>query len=148
MVNSRDPVLTFENVGLKDLEKAAKQMLLTAGDRSVWLFLGDMGAGKTTFIKALASVLNITDTVASPTYGIVNEYVDNNGESYYHFDFYRINDESEAEDIGAVEYFDSGNYCFIEWPQRVERLLPDRYVSVSIQTASPTTRRLEMRMYD
>jgi tRNA threonylcarbamoyladenosine biosynthesis protein TsaE len=107
-----------------------------------------MGAGKTTFIKSLAAVLGIKDTVASPTYGIVNEYVDGDGESYYHFDFYRINDESEAEDIGAVEYFDSGKYCFIEWPQKVERLLPGQYVTVNIQAASPTTRRLEMRMYE
>ena len=148
MVNSLEPVLTVDSVGLKDLEKVAALVLSEAGDQRIWLIRGDMGAGKTTFIKALASVIGITDHVSSPTYGIVNEYQDEEGEEYYHFDFYRIENDSEAEDIGAAEYFESGNYCFIEWPEMVERLLPDRFIEINISINGPDSRRIELRKYE
>ena len=148
MVDSGRPALVIEHVGPDDLDAVARRVADQAGDQRIWLFLGDMGAGKTTFIKALAHYFGVTDTVSSPTYGIVNEYRNNSGMPFYHFDFYRISDEREAEDIGVGEYFDSGNYCFIEWPERIERLLPDSFVTIRIQADTPTTRRFEMRIYE
>jgi tRNA threonylcarbamoyladenosine biosynthesis protein TsaE len=92
-----------------------------------------MGAGKTTFIKAICEALGVTDVINSPTFAIVNEYrSDTTAELIYHFDFYRINDVQEAYNIGATDYFDSGALCFIEWPEKIESLLPDDTVFVEI----------------
>lgn len=148
MVNNPVPVLTLENVTLDELDQAAENLLQAAGSHRIWLFLGDMGAGKTTLIKAIAGRLKVTDTVASPTYSIVNEYREETGGVCYHFDFYRIDDDSEAEDIGLFEYFDSGSYCFVEWPEKIERLLPDSFVTVRLEQAADGSRRIEMRVYE
>ncbi|MFA6248514.1 MAG: tRNA (adenosine(37)-N6)-threonylcarbamoyltransferase complex ATPase subunit type 1 TsaE, partial [Mucilaginibacter sp.] len=94
-----------------DLPKTAAEILNFAGDTRIFLFYGDMGAGKTTLIKSLCEALGISDSVTSPTFSIVNEYESNNG-PVYHFDFYRLKDQSEALDMGYEEYFYSGNYCF------------------------------------
>jgi tRNA threonylcarbamoyladenosine biosynthesis protein TsaE len=91
-----------------------------------------MGAGKTTLIKEVCKLLNVTDGVSSPTYSLVNEYASQNGKPVFHFDFYRINSVEEAVDMGAVEYFDSGNVCLIEWPEKVEILLPYSVLLVNI----------------
>ncbi|MEJ2006376.1 MAG: tRNA (adenosine(37)-N6)-threonylcarbamoyltransferase complex ATPase subunit type 1 TsaE, partial [Cyclobacteriaceae bacterium] len=99
-------------------------------------------------IKAIADRLKIIDTVASPTYSIVNEYHGVGGEVCYHFDFYRIENDEEAEDIGFFEYLDSGNYCFIEWPEKIERLLPDSFVTIRLDMAADGARRIEMRVYE
>ena len=97
------------------------------------IIIGYMGAGKTTFIKAICEELGVDDVVTSPTFAIVNEYVTEEGESVYHFDFYRIKKLEEAYDIGFENYFDSGNLCLIEWPEMIEPLMPEKYIRVEIR---------------
>lgn len=113
----------------------ASQLIAYAGTNRIFVFYGDMGAGKTTFIKSLGKCLGITDAITSPTFSIVNEYVGATGK-IYHFDFYRLKDQNEALDMGYEEYFYSGNYCFIEWPEKIPDMLPSHYVSVNIQVLS------------
>ena len=124
---------------LEDLREAASRLLDFAADERVFLFKGEMGAGKTTFIKALCERLQITDVVSSPTFSIVNEYHTDHG-PVYHFDFYRLKKESEAFDLGYEDYFYSGSYCFIEWPEKIPNLWPEHYISVEIQEESDRTR--------
>lgn len=116
---------------LSDLPQVAKQLLAFASNAKIFIFEGDMGAGKTTFIKTFCKVLGVEDVVSSPTYSIVNEYESPNG-SIFHFDFYRIKDIQEAYDLGYEEYFYGGGTCLIEWPERVAELLPDHFVKVEI----------------
>ena len=116
---------------LSNLPDAATALLTFAGTAKIFIFDGDMGAGKTTFIKTFCSVLGVTDVVSSPTYSIVNEYDSANG-PVYHFDFYRIKNIQEAYDLGYEEYFYGGGICLIEWPERVDELLPDHLVKVEI----------------
>ncbi len=125
-----------------DLERAAKEFLSKAGDSSIIAFYGPMGAGKTTFITAICKVLGVKDVVNSPTFTIVNEYGTALGRPIYHFDFYRINKLSEAMDIGLYEYFDSDGLCLIEWPEKIEELLPEETLKVSILVDSEDTRTL------
>jgi len=113
------------------LSRAADELLKFAGDRKVFLFEGEMGAGKTTFIKAICKQLGVNDLVSSPTFSIVNEYNAPKG-VIYHFDFYRLKSESEAYDLGYEDYFYSGNYCFVEWPSKVKDLWPENSVHVNI----------------
>ncbi len=124
---------------LADLPKAAQQLLDFAGDKKIFVFRGDMGAGKTTFIKVLCRELGIEDVVSSPTYSIVNEYISPKG-AVYHFDFYRIKNIQEAYDLGYEEYFYSGAICLIEWPELVAELLPENLVHVDISIANNTQR--------
>jgi tRNA threonylcarbamoyladenosine biosynthesis protein TsaE len=124
--------LEFQVENLEALETVAQAVLSDFSNDRVFAFHGEMGAGKTTFIKVLCKQLGVFDNVSSPTYSLVNEYLDDAGESVYHFDFYRINDPAEAFDIGFEDYLYSNAYCFIEWPQRVENLLPESYVSITI----------------
>jgi len=135
--------IAFENVTLGDLEELAKKLLREAGTNRVIIFNGEMGSGKTTFIKAIGHVLGVKNGMSSPTFSIVNEYENEAGERIYHFDFYRLKNELEAYDIGIEEYFDSGSYCLVEWPDKVPSLLPRNYVEVSISkpiTSSNYTR--------
>lgn len=125
---------------LDQLNTVAHRLLAEGRDRPVWLFEGDMGAGKTTLIKALCRALGVVSLVQSPTFSIVNEYTTHEGKSVYHFDCYRLRNEAEALDIGIEEYVDSGNYCFFEWPERITALWPARYYQVRI-TADPDDRR-------
>ena len=122
------------------LEQVAEKLLQLGGSVPVWLFQGDMGAGKTTLIKQLCAQLGVESAVQSPTFSIVNEYDAGENGLIYHFDFYRIKNETEAYDIGADEYLDSGEYCFIEWPDKIESLWPENYFSVSIQQESDGSR--------
>ena len=115
------------------LPTAAAQLLEAAGSSRIFLFYGGMGVGKTTFINAICQKLGITDTTSSPTFAIVNEYASPAG-AVYHFDFYRIKSEQEAFDLGYEEYFYSGNYCFIEWPERIANLLPPDAVSIRMES--------------
>jgi tRNA threonylcarbamoyladenosine biosynthesis protein TsaE len=124
--------IAFENVTLGDLETVAEKLIREAGSNRVIIFNGEMGSGKTTFIKAVGHVLGVTEGMSSPTFSIVNEYETLSGEKLYHFDFYRLKNELEAYDIGTEEYFDSGNYCFVEWPDKVTNLLPRNHFEVSI----------------
>ena len=117
---------------LSDIETVAKKFVENIGDRNVFAFYGQMGVGKTTFIKAICKALGVTETITSPTFAIVNEYCKENGNPIYHFDFYRIKNIEEAYDFGYEDYFYSGHLCFIEWPELVEPLLPESVVKVKI----------------
>lgn len=130
-----------KQVTLADLDRIAHELLAVAASHRVILFNGEMGAGKTTFIKAIGRALGVTDTMGSPTFSIVNEYETGTGDKVFHFDFYRIRNEGEAYDIGTEEYFDSGHYCFVEWPDKIISLLPEKYIEVSIvrDAHQPTT---------
>ena len=124
---------TIQIKSLETIREAAKEFIAGMDDRTVFAFYGPMGAGKTTFIKAICEELGVEDVINSPTFAIINEYrSDTTGELIYHFDFYRINKLSEAEDIGTEDYFYSGALCFIEWPELVEELLPEDAVKVEI----------------
>jgi len=135
--------INIEVNGLADLDNAAKQIINFAREEQVFIFEGDMGAGKTTLIKVLAKSLGVTEVVTSPTFSIVNEY-DANGKIIYHFDFYRIKNLQEAYDIGYEEYFYSGNICFIEWPEKIESLLPEHYVKIEIKAQNENDRLLSI----
>jgi tRNA threonylcarbamoyladenosine biosynthesis protein TsaE len=132
---------------IQDLVPVANQLLALASDQPVWCFKGEMGAGKTTLIKAICDQLNVTDTMSSPTFPIVNEYQTKNKETIYHFDFYRIKSPSEALDIGIEEYFYSGNYCFIEWPELVADFLPERRVEIMINLVEGNKRVITLTIY-
>ena len=114
------------------LPDVARQLLEAFPDERFFAFFGKMGVGKTTLIKALCAQLGVEDNVCSPTFAIINEYSAGNGEPVYHFDFYRIKDINEAYNIGYEEYFYSGCYCLTEWTEKIEPLLPDRYLRLDI----------------
>jgi len=128
---------------IEGLETAAREFVEAMGDRKVFAFYGKMGAGKTTFIKAICEALGVEDVVASPTFAIVNEYMTPEG-SVYHFDFYRIKNLREAYDIGTEEYFYSGCPCFIEWPELIEELLPEEAVRVCIEVHEDGSRTVSL----
>jgi len=117
---------------LENIHLAAKEFVANMGTSKVFAFYGKMGAGKTTFIKAVCEYLGVEDVITSPTFAIVNEYRANNGEPIYHFDFYRIKKLEEVYDMGYEDYFYSGAPCFIEWPELIEELLPEDAVKVTI----------------
>lgn len=127
------------------ISTAAKKVIDVGGDEKIWVFQGEMGAGKTTLIKALAEEFNILDQISSPTFGIVNEYQNVSGEEFYHFDFYRLDDATEALDIGIEEYFYSKNYCWIEWAEKIAQFIPDNYFLIKIEILSPTERKLTLQ---
>ena len=127
---------------LDEIGKAAREFVTAMGDRTVFAFYGKMGAGKTTFIKAVCEELGVEDVINSPTFAIVNEYVDGKGEPIYHFDFYRIKNLQEVMDIGYEDYVYSGNVCFMEWPELIENLLPDDAVKVTIEEEMDGSRKV------
>ncbi len=125
------------------LAGAARTFLEEIGDRRIIAFFAPMGAGKTTFTSAICGVLGVNeDAVSSPTFSIVNEYRTASGEPLYHFDFYRIDNASEALDIGFYDYVDSGSLCIIEWPENIEELLPEETLRVHIRVNSDESRTL------
>ena len=124
---------TITLTALEELPAIAKQLLKSFEGEKVVAFQGAMGAGKTTLIKALCETLGVKDTISSPTFSIVNEYRTGNGEKIYHFDFYRIKSVEEAYDMGYEEYFYSKAYCFIEWPEKIEELMPLNYEKIGIE---------------
>ncbi|MFC5625314.1 tRNA (adenosine(37)-N6)-threonylcarbamoyltransferase complex ATPase subunit type 1 TsaE [Algoriphagus winogradskyi] len=130
---------------LDEIGKAASAVIEAASDEKVWVFQGDMGAGKTTLIKALSKSYSILDQVSSPTFGIVNHYENQVGEIFYHFDFYRMDDATEALDIGIEEYFYSGNYCWLEWAEKVAAFLPEKFFLIRIINESDTKRTLNFQ---
>jgi tRNA threonylcarbamoyladenosine biosynthesis protein TsaE len=131
---------------LKGLDKAAKKLITEFHDQRVFAFYGKMGAGKTTFIQAICRQLGSTDNITSPTFALINEYKTPDNESLFHFDFYRIKDLEEAFDLGYEDYFYSGNYCFIEWPENVEPLLPQNVVEVKIEVSEDESRNLSVKL--
>ena len=119
---------------LADINEAAKQFIENMGDGKVFAFYGKMGAGKTTFIKAICEELGVDDVITSPTFAIVNEYQSaTTGDSIYHFDFYRIKKLEEVDDMGYEDYFYSGSLCFLEWPELIDDLLPEDATKVTIE---------------
>ncbi|WP_394334300.1 tRNA (adenosine(37)-N6)-threonylcarbamoyltransferase complex ATPase subunit type 1 TsaE [Spirosoma aerolatum] len=133
---------------LDQLSQIAHNLLAEGRGQSVWLFEGDMGAGKTTLIKELCRALGVISIVQSPTFSIVNEYTTHEGHSVYHFDCYRLRNEAEALDIGIEEYFDSGNYCFIEWPERIQSLWPATYYKVYLSVDLEGHRTVDAKLID
>jgi tRNA threonylcarbamoyladenosine biosynthesis protein TsaE len=132
---------------IAQLPGIASQIIGLAGEGKVWIFEGELGAGKTTLIKELCEQLEVVDNVSSPTFSIVNEYETTEGETIYHFDFYRIKSEAEAADIGVDEYFYSGNYCFIEWPSKIPSLLPEEYLKITLILVSENQRKILLERY-
>ncbi len=124
--------LTFQDTTREKLPQIAKKIIDNYKDERIFAFFGEMGAGKTTLIKELCNYLNVEDIVCSPTFAIVNEYHTIEDESIFHFDFYRLKTVKEAFDIGYEDYFFSGNYCFIEWSEKITELLPENFVRVQI----------------
>lgn len=124
---------TFICAGLDSLDSIAAQILANSADARVMAISGQMGAGKTTFIQALCRQLSVEDTVTSPTFSIVNEYITTSGKPVYHFDLYRLLKPSELLDIGYEDYFYSGNYCFIEWPEVAEQFIPEDCLAINIR---------------
>jgi tRNA threonylcarbamoyladenosine biosynthesis protein TsaE len=135
--------LTLISSSLSDLNHVARRLLQAGSAYSVWLFEGAMGVGKTTLIKALAEELGVEEAVQSPTFALVNEYRTSSGAPLYHFDFYRLDDEEEAYDIGLEEYLDSGKLCLIEWPEKVSSLWPSTFYRIVIAQQSDGSRRIE-----
>ena len=135
--------MKLEIKDLKDIRSAAREFLHEMGDDKVFAFYGSMGAGKTTFIKALCEEMGVTETVTSPTFAIINEYRDKAGRTIYHFDFYRIHKLEEVFDFGYEDYFYSGNLCFIEWPELVESVLPENTVKITIREEKNGSRIVE-----
>ena len=125
------------------LQQAAKTFVENMKDRKIFDFYGKMGAGKTTFIKAICEQMGVRDVVTSPTFAIVNEYTDGRDNSLYHFDFYRIEKLEEVYDMGYEDYFYSGNVCFLEWPELIEEILPNDTVRVTISEQADGTRTVE-----
>jgi len=129
---------------LNELTSIAEE-IIEQSKHKILLFYGEMGVGKTTLIKEICKVLGITDVANSPTFSLVNEYVTNTNEIVYHFDFYRINDEEEAYDIGIEDYLYSNNWCLIEWPENVKNLLPLETVIVEITTLNSGQRNIQLK---
>lgn len=124
--------MNFKAKSPHDLAEIAGNLLESHKGIFLFAFFGKMGVGKTTFIKEICKKLQITDVVSSPTYSIINEYKSFDGKTVYHFDFYRISNDSEAFDLGFEDYLYSGNYCFIEWAEKVQNYLPDNIINVNI----------------
>ena len=119
---------------LAELDEIAKRIIDCSKEKKVILFYGEMGAGKTTLIKIICKLLKVEDLTSSPTFSLVNEYYSPLlEESVYHFDFYRVDGEEEAMDMGVEDYFYSDNYCLVEWPEKIPNLLPESYVTVKIE---------------
>lgn len=132
-----------QNYSLKDISVIAQEVIKNAASK-ILLFNGEMGVGKTTLIKEIVKQLGVTDTVSSPTFSLVNEYHSTLGGKIYHFDFYRINKEEEAMDMGIEEYFYSKNWCLIEWPNKIENLVPLKSVSIHITLTKDQLRTIEL----
>ncbi len=127
-----------------ELPQVAKAVIEALGRRTVVAFRGEMGAGKTTLIREIVAQLGATDTVTSPTFALVNQYRGSHNRTIYHFDFYRIDDIREAYDLGYEEYFYSGEICLVEWPEKIESLLPENTIQVRITVDSDTARTFEI----
>lgn len=130
--------------GLDGYAQAAAAFIAAMGNKRIFAFYGSMGAGKTTFIKAVCEAMGVEDAINSPTFAIVNEYEDAQCETIYHFDFYRIKNIAEVYNMGYEEYLYSNAYCFIEWPELIEELLPEETVKVTIEESADGRRIVTM----
>lgn len=141
----RGKIITAMNIvfSLDQIQEAAQQ-ILASNPKKIILFNGEMGVGKTTLIKQLCKSLGVEDATSSPTFSLVNEYYTSNNQIVYHFDFYRLNKETEALDMGVDDYLYSGNWCFIEWSEKISNLLPDETSIINIVLLSDGKRELEL----
>jgi tRNA threonylcarbamoyladenosine biosynthesis protein TsaE len=141
--------IVFEDLSIDKYRTTASEIIEQFPNERIFAFIGNLGAGKTTFIKELCACFDIEPKlVSSPTFSIINEYLSPKLNSeLYHMDFYRIEDESEAEEIDLYDYLDSGKYCFIEWPSQIKNLLPENYVQVEIQVKKDQRRSLRIFRY-
>jgi len=137
-------MITLEIQSLENINQTAKKFIELIGNRTIFAFNGSMGAGKTTFIKAICESMGVEEAVNSPTFSIVNEYEAADGRIIYHFDCYRINKIEEAVDMGTEEYLYSGNLCFIEWSENIAPLLPDQIVNVNIKETENGKREIQI----
>ncbi len=144
MIRIEELKFMSNNITIQDIDhirEAAREFINHIGQHTVFAFYGKMGAGKTTFIKAICEELGVEDVITSPTFAIVNEYtVPSSALTIYHFDFYRIKKLEEVYDMGYEDYFYSGHLCFIEWPELIEELLPDDAIRVTIEENADGTR--------
>jgi len=129
---------------LDQLSEVAKRLIQACGKERIWVFKGEMGAGKTTLIKEVARQFGVDDNVSSPTFSIVNEYQNGEGQTFYHFDFYRLDDPDEALEIGIDDYFYSGNYCWIEWAEKVAAYIPENFVLITIDREMDGRRNIQI----
>ena len=134
------------NFKLENIKNAAEQFLAIAGTKTVFAFHGEMGAGKTTFIHALCEVMDVKDTISSPTFSIINQYATNNGKTVYHMDLYRLKDEQEAINTGIEDCLYSGNTCFVEWPEKAPDIFPDDTLHVTVISINSDTRKLSFNL--
>ena len=134
---------------LNQINEAAKQIINSSNHHKIWTFDGEMGAGKTTLIKAICKTMGVTDEVSSPTFSLVNEYKTKDGKTLYHFDFYRIKNIEEVYDIGYEDYFFSGHICLIEWPEKVEELIEGEEVfEIKIEKRDDDLREVRIKILD
>lgn len=138
--------MKLEIHNVNEISQIAEKILSACGKRRIFAIYGDLGAGKTTLVKSMCLHLGAGDVAKSPTFAIVNEY-EALEDNIYHFDFYRIKRLEEAYDLGFEEYFDSGHFCFIEWPEMVEPLLPEDLVEIRIEATGPTSRRFSVALH-
>ena len=134
------------NFTLNEIEITAKKLLAQTSNYKVFAFDGEMGAGKTTFIHSLCEAMGVTDVVTSPTFSIINEYKTNNGQTVYHMDLYRIKDENEAITAGVEDCLYSGNYCFVEWPEKALTIFPENTLHVYITLSDNGSRKLTIKL--
>lgn len=135
-------------VSKEHLPMVAKKIIEFCAGENIWIFEGRMGAGKTTLIKEIARQLEVEEVVSSPTFSIVNEYNDVHGKPIYHFDFYRIDQQEEALDLGVEEYFYSGNYCWIEWAERISAYIPEKFALITIEVGEKDEREISLKKID
>jgi tRNA threonylcarbamoyladenosine biosynthesis protein TsaE len=130
---------------IADVKSAARQLMKLASDEKIWVFKGQMGAGKTTLIKSIAEEFGIKEKVSSPTFSLVNEYQNDKNETFYHFDFYRVDLPEEVLEIGIDEYFYSGNYCWIEWAERIPEFVPNNFLLIEITVKEDDSREIVVK---
>ncbi|MFC3415502.1 tRNA (adenosine(37)-N6)-threonylcarbamoyltransferase complex ATPase subunit type 1 TsaE [Algoriphagus hitonicola] len=133
---------------LQELDAVAEELVAAAQEERIWVFQGQMGAGKTTLIKALCRQFQVKDAVSSPTFGIVNQYETEDHQLIYHFDFYRIVDPLEVLEIGVEEYFYSGNYCWIEWAENLGGFIPQQFFLIKLEVISADKRKITYQHID
>ena len=133
-----------KNYSLEDLSLIASEIILLAKSKTL-LFYGEMGVGKTTLIKEICKLLKVQDSISSPTFSLVNEYLTSNKDKVFHFDFYRITNEEEALDMGIEEYFYNNDWCLIEWPENIENLLPLEAVEVHLTILGNRKRNIQLK---
>lgn len=133
-----------QNYSLSDLKTISEKIIFNSNTKII-LFFGEMGVGKTTLIKQICKDLNVIDAISSPTFSLVNEYKTLNGDKVFHFDFYRLLEEEEALDIGIYDYFESNEWCLVEWPENIENLLPLNFVRINLKLLENGQRNIQLK---